>query len=94
MADSREVAGEQVPPDYHFQGEGISVMNQIPPESLRDVVEAFRRYEREVQQSKLKPSTKKTYLLHAGNFVRWLKGNFTPGGNVGQLPGRPYNYWR
>lgn len=74
--------------------EGICFMSQIPLESLRHVIEALKRYEREVEQSKLKPSTKRTYILHANNFVRWLKGDFTPGGTIGQGQGRPYNYWR
>lgn len=69
-------------------------MRQIPPESLQDVVAALKRYKREVEQSKLKPSTKRTYLLHASNFVRWLQGDFSPGRFVGQGQGRPYNYWR
>lgn len=69
-------------------------MSQIPAESLRQVIAALKRYEREVEQSKLSPTTKRTYILHATNFVRWLKGEFTPGRGPAQGQGRPYNYWR
>ena len=30
------------------------------------------------------PSTKRTYLLHAENFVRWLSDDFNPGVNSRQ----------
>jgi hypothetical protein len=69
-------------------------MRQIPAEALHQVTEALKRYEREVEQSKLRPSTKRTYIVHANNFVRWLKGEFAPGRGTTGGQGRPYNYWR
>lgn len=69
-------------------------MAQIGSKSLSEVIEALARYQREVEESTLKPSTKRTYILHARNFVNWLKGDFRPGRCVGLGRGRPYNYWR
>lgn len=47
--------------------------------ALREVEEAFRRYEAEVEESNMTPESKKTYLLHSRNFIRWLRGDFRPG---------------
>lgn len=48
--------------------------------SLKDVEKALEVYRREVEASNLASDTKRTYLRHAETFVRWLKGNFKPGG--------------
>jgi len=53
---------------------------QVSPEALREVEEALDRYKRLVDEhSTLRSDTKKTYLLHASNFARWLKGESEPG---------------
>ena len=57
-------------------------MAEIPADALRQVISALGRYETEVNASKLRPSAARTYLLHARNFVRWLKGDFTPGATL------------
>jgi len=57
-------------------------MPRMTPECIREVEKAFREYEREVEDSKLRLSTKNTYLLHARQFVKWLKGEFEPGGTL------------
>ena len=49
---------------------------------VRRVEEALAEYEAEVTASRLKPSSKRTYLLHARHFVRWLGGDFEPGGSL------------
>jgi hypothetical protein len=54
-------------------------MQQISSEALREVETALQRYEAEVRQSGVAKTTEHTYFLHANNFVRWLKGDFTPG---------------
>lgn len=54
-------------------------MAKVPPSSLSDVRAALRKYEAEVERANLEETTKRTYLLHARNFVRWLDGEFTPG---------------
>jgi hypothetical protein len=57
-------------------------MAEITPQALAEVREALERYEKEVETSKLQPNSQYTYLLHAQNFVRWLAGDFTPGGTL------------
>ena len=57
-------------------------MAEINPQELLSVKSALARYETEVKASKLQSSAKKTYLLHAEHFVRWLEGDFTPGGSL------------
>ena len=52
---------------------------RVSSKALQEIEAAFREYEREVESSNMMPSTKKTYLLHAEHFVRWLKDDFVPG---------------
>ena len=53
-------------------------------ESLNEIENLFEEYEKEVNEAKkdgyLKVSTARTYLLHSNNFVKWCRGEFTPGG--------------
>jgi hypothetical protein len=58
-------------------------MPRIPTEVLKEIEAALDRYEADVQAAPLTPATRKTYLLHARNFVRWLGDDFTPGGRAG-----------
>lgn len=55
---------------------------EVSSGTLRDIEAALARYRAEVEASRLRPSTKKTYIHHAETFVRWLKGDVDPGGNV------------
>ena len=55
-------------------------MAKIKKKHLRSVRIALRDYKAEVKNSSLSPTTKDTYVLHATNFVRWLNGDFQPGG--------------
>jgi hypothetical protein len=55
---------------------------QVTAQAVQEVEQALRRYEEEVGRSRLTEATKQTYLLHAGNFVRWLKEDFVPGGTL------------
>jgi hypothetical protein len=54
-------------------------MSTISRSALAQIEDALVQYEVEVAGAPLSPSTKETYLLHASNFVRWLKGDFQPG---------------
>ena len=54
-------------------------MPKVSYDALQQVEAALGQYEAEVHAANLKWSTKKTYTLHAGNFVRWLKDDFEPG---------------
>lgn len=49
---------------------------------LRRIEQALAEYEHEVTASGLTPSSKRTYLLHARHFVRWLGDDFDPGGSL------------
>lgn len=55
---------------------------RIGPLCLEQVEMAFEAYRREVEASQLAPATKRTYLHHAETFVRWMRGDFEPGGRV------------
>lgn len=57
-------------------------MVEIRPEALAAVKVALEHYETKVKASKLQPNSQRTYLLHARNFVRWIEGDFTPGGTL------------
>lgn len=52
---------------------------QLEPDCLANVREAYERYSQVVTESRLAQNTKNTYLLHSGNFVKWLAGEFFPG---------------
>ena len=56
---------------------------RISERSLREVQAALREWEAAVNATRLKPSTKKTYVGHPRHFVRWLAGDFTPGARTG-----------
>jgi len=55
---------------------------KVTEATLKEVREALRRYERLVNSTDMTESTKKTYLLHSTNFVRWLADDFEPGKNL------------
>ena len=57
-------------------------MPKVSSEVLKTVQKALVRYEAEVEDTPLAPSAKKTYLLHAENFVRWLSDDFEPGATL------------
>jgi hypothetical protein len=53
-------------------------------EFIKQLEELYQTYEQEVlKKSKegiLAPNTVRTYLLHSGNFVKWCRDEFIPGG--------------
>ena len=57
---------------------------RIRSETLAEIEEALKEYERAVEEAQLTPSTKKTYVNRAQLFVRWLKGDFEPGAGPNQ----------
>jgi hypothetical protein len=57
-------------------------MAKVSPSALREIEAALERYQQEVQSSGLAPSSVQTYLGHAVQFVRWLKGDFVPGSSL------------
>ena len=54
----------------------------INDEALRLVKNALDQYETEVESTNCTEKTKRTYILHARNFVRWLDDNFEPGSTI------------
>lgn len=52
---------------------------KVPVDVLKQVEEAYKVYEREVDSSGMKVSAKNTYLLHVRQFIKWMKGDFQPG---------------
>lgn len=57
-------------------------MAEVGPQALAEVKAALERFEIEVEESKLSEDSQQTYSSHARQFVRWLEGNFTPGGTL------------
>lgn len=55
---------------------------QISEAALKEVSEAYDRYQNIVREAPLSPTTKTTYLLHSHNFLKWLDGEFVPGGRI------------
>jgi hypothetical protein len=54
-------------------------MPKVSSQTLREVEQALEAYEAEVRAARLAPKTVRTYLLHATNFVRWMRDDFAPG---------------
>lgn len=52
---------------------------KISAEALHEVEAALKGYIDEVFATDLAELTKDTYTTHSRNFVRWLRGDFTPG---------------
>ena len=57
-------------------------MPEISPEALREVTQALEKYRQAVEDSQLQPNSQRTRYWQANAFVRWLKGEFTPGTGV------------
>ena len=57
-------------------------MPKVKADTLQAVQDALERYELEVSETLLTPSAKRTYLLHARHFVRWLADDFEPGATL------------
>lgn len=60
-------------------------MVKLDSETLGKVRDLLEGYEREVEATGLQPSSKRTYILHARHFVRWLDDDFDPGSNVDKV---------
>ncbi|BBW98771.1 hypothetical protein [Geobacillus subterraneus] len=53
-------------------------------EFIKKLEELYQIYENEVKEKAkeglLADNTARTYLLHSGNFVKWCRNEFVPGG--------------
>jgi len=52
----------------------------MPPRSLNKMWTLYELYCQEVDNSKLAESSKTDYKMFADFFLRWIEGEFTPGG--------------
>lgn len=53
--------------------------SRVGIKAIEEVKAAIKQYTLEVEETSLIVATKRTYLLHARNFVRWLSYDFQPG---------------
>ncbi|CAG5000650.1 hypothetical protein DYBT9275_02505 [Dyadobacter sp. CECT 9275] len=49
---------------------------------LKEINRLLQLYLKEVSESNLKPLSAQMYQTQSINFVRWINGEFTPGGNA------------
>lgn len=53
-------------------------------ELINEIERLYQQYEKEVIEAEkcgyLQANTRRTYLLHSGNFIKWCKDQFEPGG--------------
>jgi hypothetical protein len=59
-----------------WNGERISVR------SRNRMWQLFEAYEKEVNDSLLAPASKNDYIAFASFFMRWIDGEFIPGGTI------------
>jgi hypothetical protein len=52
---------------------------RISPSAMLEVMSALDEYWKELEVSDLGERSKSLYLGQADNFVRWMRGEFTPG---------------
>ncbi|MDQ6481802.1 hypothetical protein [Dyadobacter sp. LHD-138] len=55
---------------------------QTDQHSFSEINRLLEKYMTEIEASELKPLAANIYLTHAKNFVRWIEGEFTPGGRL------------
>ena len=56
---------------------------RISYKALAEVEQAYAEYKQVVETSSMALTSRKTYIIHADQFVRWLKQEFQPGVHVG-----------
>tara|TARA_R110002124_G_scaffold171335_2_gene339026 strand:+ start:332 stop:529 length:198 start_codon:yes stop_codon:yes gene_type:complete len=49
---------------------------------LSEIERLLKLYLKEIEESNLKPLSAQMYQVQSVNFVRWINGDFTPGGNA------------
>ena len=57
-------------------------MPKVSDKVLSAARDALERYEADVSNTPMTPNTKKTYILHAERFARWLGDDFEPGATL------------
>lgn len=59
---------------------------KLPPLTLSQVDAALKEYCQVVLTSDLSAASQASYIDHADNFVRWLRGEFNPGARANPYP--------
>ncbi|KKM11955.1 hypothetical protein SY88_06070 [Clostridiales bacterium PH28_bin88] len=71
-------------PQKHNETTTGKAVTHCSEEVLKEIEQLLQEYQVVVglarREGRLKDSAANTYLLHVSNFVRWLKGDFEPGG--------------
>ena len=57
---------------------------EVSQGTMGEIERALNRYVEKVDSTNLTDNSKWTYIEHATNFVRWLRGDFEPGSGVEQ----------
>ena len=60
---------------------------RVSRDALAEVEQAYVEYKQVVEPSGMALTSRKTYVIHADQFVRWLRREFQPGVHAGN--GRP-----
>ncbi|WP_025761888.1 hypothetical protein [Dyadobacter tibetensis] len=50
--------------------------------NLKEIDRLLQMYLKEIEESNLKPLSAQMYQTQSINFVRWINGEFTPGGHA------------
>lgn len=58
---------------------------------LEEINRLLAEYLQEIDQSDLKPLSAQVYQVQSKNFVRWINGDFQPGGLKRKSPGKGDN---
>jgi hypothetical protein len=53
--------------------------------TLLEIKRLHEQYVKEVEQSGIKPLSIEIYKSHSKNFVRWIDGDFVPGGKLRRI---------
>ncbi|MBE9463858.1 hypothetical protein ACFP1I_08330 [Dyadobacter subterraneus] len=54
-------------------------------ETLRRLKELHSNYRLEIETCGIKPLSRKIYISHSANFIRWIAGEFEPGAAVKRI---------
>ena len=56
---------------------------RVSRDALAEIEQAYAEYKQVVATSGMALTSRKTYIIHADQFVRWLKREFQPGVHAG-----------
>ncbi|MDE2718837.1 MAG: hypothetical protein OXI33_17740 [Chloroflexota bacterium] len=56
---------------------------RVSRDALAEIEQAYEEYKQVVKTSGMALTSRKTYIIHADRFFRWLKREFQPGVHAG-----------